>query len=239
VPRPELAPLEAVLLVSDQSTALDVLAPQLRGEGYQVEVAGSCDEALAHVADAAPRLILLDVSVEGPSARDVLRRLRAETSVPIIVFSSVATVEDVASYLDVGADDYLPRPDRARELVARMRALFRRVPHPGAPSGDAALRVGEVTLDTERHEVTVRGRRVELPFKQFQLLELFLTHPGQVLTRATILRRVWGDDSSASSNILEVQIKRLRASLEANPLRPTLIRTVRGLGYLYAGEPRA
>ena len=168
------------------------------------------------------------------------------TSVPAAPMTNIGalagngTNHDPAECLESDADDYLPRPDRVRELAARIRAVLRRRPRlPGGPTA-SVLRVGDVSLDPERHEVMVRDEYIRLPLKQFQLLELLLENPGRVLPRSTILRRVWGSESAADSNTLEVQIKRLRENVEDDPSGPTRITTVRGIGYMYADRtPRA
>jgi two-component system response regulator RegX3 len=222
-----------VLLLATRRSLLDALVPQLASEGFEVEVVSGADEALRA---RGVRVAAIDVTVGRDEARRACDGLRAASEVPIIVFAGDRVEGSLVEYLDWGADDYLPRPERLRELVARVRALVRRSPEPAGGRSPAALEVGGVRLDPERHEVTVRGRPVELPLKQFQLLELFLANAGQVLTRATILRRVWGADSPADSNTLEVQVKRLRRHIEDDPSAPARIRTVRGLGYLYADD---
>jgi two-component system response regulator RegX3 len=235
VPRPPL-PADPVVLVSDNERVLQALLPQLHAEGFEPKVVAGADAARAAVASAGTRLIVLDVSCAGQGAAELCRQLRDAAGVPLIVFASMPTDIDLVDLLDSGADDYLPRPERLRELVARMRAVLRRHPA-GGVAGTSLLRVGEVELDPDRHEVAVRGAPVVLTLKQFQLLELFLNHPGQVLPRATILRRVWGSDAPADSNTLEVQVKRLRRNIEVDPADPQLIKTVRGVGYLYADAP--
>lgn len=231
-----------VLLLAAHAPLDDGLVPQLQAEGFTVEIAATADEASAAAADQrlGVRVAVVDVAIGADEARQACGALYAQ-GVPTIVFSTGGPDADLVEFLEWGADDYLPRPDRLRELVARIRALIRRVPVPGsgaaAPSSSPdVLIVGEVMLDAARHEVTVRGVPVELPLKQFQLLELFLSNPGQVLQRSTILRRVWGSDSVADSNTLEVQIKRLRKQIEDDPTAPKRIRTIRGLGYLYADD---
>jgi two-component system response regulator RegX3 len=232
--RPQLT-ADPVVLATDNERILHALLPQLRAEGFEPRVVASADAARAAVATGDSRLVVLDVACPGVRARELCRQLREESGVSVIVFASAPTAEALVEFLDCGADDYLPRADRLRELVARMRAVLRRRPA-GDGAGSARLQVGDVVLDRDRHEVIVRGESVVLTLKQFQLLELFLTHPGQVLPRATILRRIWGSDLPADSNTLEVQVKRLRRNIEVQPADPQLIKTVRGVGYLYAEE---
>lgn len=230
--------MHTVLVVADNEHFLHQLVRQLHPEGFDSAVAHGADETLARLASCEPSVVVLDVALRDGEPRDICRRIRECSAVPVLVLSSDPTGEELVEYLDVGADDYLPRPDRLRELVARMRALLRRQPVVDDDGADAsaAVRVGDVALDAERHEVIIRGSRVDLPLKQFQLLELLLSNAGHVLTRATILRRVWGTDSPNDSNTLEVQIKRLRHHVEEDPANPSRIRTIRGLGYVYADE---
>lgn len=183
-------------------------------------------------------LVVVDVCCAGADGRALCADLRDASGAAVIVFAGGPTDDDLVEYVERGADDYLPRADRLRELVARIRAVLRRRPDDAGRSG-AKLVGGGVELDRERHEVTVRGAPVVLTLKQFQLLELFLSHPGQVLPRVTILRRVWGSDSPADSNTLEVQVKRLRRNIEVDPADPKLIKTVRGVGYLFSPQPSA
>jgi two-component system response regulator RegX3 len=141
--------------------------------------------------------------------------------------------------LEVGADDYVTKPYRLRELVARMRATLRRSPPPEeAPATNGVLEVGEVRLDAERHEVHVRGKPVLLPLKEFELLELLLANAGRVLTRETLIDRVWGPHYVGDTKTLDVHVKRLRAKVEDDPAIPRRITTIRGLGYKFeAGRP--
>lgn len=219
-----------MLLLAQHPPLHDGLIPLLQADGLTVEIVAGVTEPKPGL-----RLALIDVGVGREAARQACTALHA-AGIPIIVFSGDGSENDLVDFLDYGADDYLPRPERVRELVARVRALMRRTPVRGSPSSSDVLRVGDVVLDVGRHEVTVRGIAVELPLKQFQLLELFLANPGQVLPRATILRRVWGSESIADSNTLEVQIKRLRRQIEDDPASPKRIRTIRGLGYLYVND---
>jgi two-component system response regulator RegX3 len=141
---------------------------------------------------------------------------------------------DTVVGLEVGADDYVPKPYRLRELVARMRAVLRRSPHSrGGDGAEDTLEVGDVTLDPERHEVTIRGQETQLPLKEFELLELLLANAGRVLTRETLIDRVWGSDYVGDTKTLDVHIKRLRSKVEDEPANPTRIVTIRGLGYKF------
>jgi two-component system response regulator RegX3 len=170
------------------------------------------------------------------SGIDVCRQLRARSAVPIIMVTAKSSEIDTVVGLEVGADDYVTKPYRMRELVARMRAALRRVPRTAPhPVDDAELvyEVGDVRLDPDRHEVVVRGEPVALPLKEFELLELLLANAGRVLTRDTLISRIWGADYVGDTKTLDVHVKRLRNKVEADPSAPTRIVTIRGLGYKY------
>ena len=192
-------------------------------------------EALERFEESEPDLILLDIMLPKISGLDVCRTIRARSSVPIIMVTAKSTEIDTVVGLEVGADDYVAKPYRLHELVSRMRAVLRRAPrtNPGrsAPRHTAAdrnrrtrctatsLEVGEVTLDLDRHECTVRGEEVTLPLKEFELLEQLLLSAGRVLTRDTLISRVWGADYVGDTKTLDVHVKRLRAHIEVNPSR--------------------
>ena len=172
------------------------------------------------------------------SGIDVCRELRSRSNVPIIMVTAKGSEIDTVVGLEVGADDYVTKPYRMRELVARMRAVLRRRPFDDAePQAEIdlaeTLRVGDVVLDSERHEVTVRGEIVQLPLKEFELLALLLLNAGRVLTRDTLIDRVWCSDYVGDTKTLDVHIKRLRSKVESDPANPVRIVTIRGLGYKF------
>jgi two-component system response regulator RegX3 len=229
------APDATVLLVEDEDSFVDALTVGLRREGFRVEVAVDGAEALEKFDSVKPDLILLDVMLPKVSGVDVCRELRRRSTVPIIMVTAKGSEIDTVVGLEVGADDYVTKPYRLRELVARMRAVLRRRPPDSAmrvPSGEV-LAVGDVRLDAERHEVEIRGELVRLPLKEFELLELLLANAGRVLTREMLIDRVWGTDYVGDTKTLDVHIKRLRAKVEKDPSVPTRIVTIRGLGYKY------
>jgi two-component system, OmpR family, response regulator RegX3 len=182
-----------------------------------------------------PDLVLLDVMLPKVSGIDVCRELRSKSKVPIIMVTAKGAEIDTVVGLEVGADDYVTKPYRLRELVARMRAVLRR--SPGETNGSASpgeiLEVGDVSLDPGRHEVRIRGARVNLPLKEFELLALLLENAGRVLTRETLIDRVWGLDYVGDTKTLDVHVKRLRGKVEDDPSTPERIITIRGLGYKY------
>ncbi|HUW02551.1 MAG TPA: response regulator transcription factor [Acidimicrobiales bacterium] len=225
---------ETVLLVEDEESFVDALGIGLKREGFLVHVARDGAEALDRFEAVRPDLILLDVMLPKVSGIDVCREIRRTSKVPIIMVTARASEIDTVVGLEVGADDYVSKPYRVHELVARIRAVLRRVsPAPVDTSGADAVAVGDVCLDPARHEVTVRGEAISLPLKEFELLEALLQNAGLVMTRDTLIDRVWGADYVGDTKTLDVHIKRLRSKIESDPTSPTRIVTIRGLGYKY------
>jgi two-component system, OmpR family, response regulator RegX3 len=224
-----------ILVVDDEQSYRDALSVALRQEGFAVEVAADGIEAIERFDASHPALVLLDVMLPRLSGIDVCREIRSRSRVPIIMVTARSAEIDAVVGLEVGADDYVSKPFRLRELVARIRAAIRRVPL--ADQSDAAvldtLEVGDVRLDAGRHEVLVRDELVALPLKEFELLELLLANAGRVLTRDVLIDRVWGPNYFGDTKTLDVHVKRLRAKIEDDPARPARIITVRGVGYRY------
>ncbi|MGH9128816.1 MAG: winged helix-turn-helix domain-containing protein [Acidimicrobiales bacterium] len=233
-------PETTILVAEDEESFVDALTIGLKREGFLVEVARDGPSTLERFDAVRPDLVLLDVMLPKMSGVDVCREIRSRSSVPIIMVTAKTEEIDTVVGLEVGADDYVTKPYKLRELVARMRAVLRRAPQ----AEDAAeitdtLQIGRVFLDPERHEVTVRGEEVKLPLKEFELLELLLDNAGRVLTRDTLIDRVWGPHYVGDTRTLDVHVKRLRARIEEDPSKPALITTIRGLGYRFeAGDRR-
>jgi two-component system response regulator RegX3 len=228
-------PSTTILVVEDEESFVDALLVGLQREGFRVQIARDGEEALLLFDAVQPDLVLLDVMLPKVSGIDVCRELRSRSKVPIIMVTAKGSEIDTVVGLEVGADDYVTKPYRLRELIARIRAVLRRTPVEGAPaavSGDV-IAVGDVSLDPESHEVFVRGELVSLPLKEFDLLGLLLENAGRVLTRDTLIDRVWGADYVGDTKTLDVHIKRLRGRIETDPANPTRIVTIRGLGYKY------
>jgi len=225
----------SVLVVEDEDSFVDALTVGLKREGFRVSVARDGTEAIKVFDDVQPDLVLLDVMLPKMSGIDVCRELRTRSTVPIIMVTAKGSEIDTVVGLEVGADDYVSKPYRLRELVARMRAVLRRRSNdtPTTEPSDDVVSVGDVTVDHSRHEVTIRGSQVRLPLKEFELLALLLENAGRVLTRDTLIDRVWGSDYVGDTKTLDVHIKRLRAKVEDDPTRPSRIVTIRGLGYKY------
>ncbi len=230
----------SVLLVEDEPSFVEALVVGLKREGFRVDVAYDGAEALEKFSAAQPDLVLLDVMLPKVSGIDVCRTIRASGArTPIIMVTAKTSEIDTVVGLEVGADDYVSKPYRLRELVARMRAVLRRTPAPDEiPEEGEVLEAGDLRLDPERHEVYLRDREVNLPLKEFELLELLMTNAGRVLTRETLIDRVWGPHYVGDTKTLDVHVKRLRARIEDDPGHPHRITTIRGLGYkLETGRP--
>lgn len=231
----------SVLVVEDEQSFAEALTLGLGREGFVVTVASDGADALRRFDEVKPDIVLLDVMLPTISGIDVCREIRTKSKVPIIMVSAKGEELDTVVGLEVGADDYVTKPYRLRELVARMRAVLRRAEETstggvddGQHSRPEPVTVGNVTVDAERYEVTVRGESLDLPLKEFDLLSLLMANAGRVLTRDVLIERVWGIDYFGDTKTLDVHIKRLRSKIESDPKNPTKITTIRGLGYKYS-----
>jgi two-component system response regulator RegX3 len=223
-----------VLVVDDEASYRDALTVALTAEGFLVDTAADGVEALEKFERSRPAVILLDVMLPRVSGIDVCRQIRTTSRVPIIMVTAKGSEIDAVVGLEVGADDYVAKPFRLRELVARVRAALRRGHQEDASvEREDFVEVGDVLVDVSRHEVTVRGDLVALPLKEFELLELLMLNAGRVLTRDVLIDRIWGPNYFGDTKTLDVHIKRLRAKVEDDPSNPTRIVTVRGVGYRY------
>ena len=233
-----------VLVVEDEESYVEALKAALAAEGFVVDVAVDGVEAIEHFDRVEPDVVLLDLMLPRLSGIEVCRQLRARSRVPIIMVTAKSDEIDTVVGLEVGADDYVTKPYRVRELVARMRAVLRRAEGQGSAissvaaaaadaDADDVLEAGTLRLDLSRHELTVDGRSVHLPLKEFELLELLMETMGRVVTRETLLDRVWGYDYVGDTKTLDVHVKRLRSKIEEDPSNPACITTVRGVGYRF------
>ena len=221
-----------VLVVEDEDSFSDPLSYMLRNEGFEVAVAPTGPEALEEFDRHGADLVLLDLMRPGLPGTEVCRQLRNRSTVPVIMLTAKDSEIDKVVGLELGADDYVTKPFSSRELVARIRAVLRRHGQAEEPE-DAALEAGPVRMDVERHTVSVSGRGVQLPLKEFELLEMLLRNAGRVLTRMQLIDRVWGADYVGDTKTLDVHVKRLRAKIEPDPAVPRYLVTVRGLGYKF------
>jgi len=224
-----------ILLVEDERSIAEGLKISLEAEGFQVAWAKDGKEALSAWEWARPDLIVLDLMLPGVSGTEVCRTIRARSDVPIIMLTARDTEVDRVVGLEIGADDYMTKPFSTRELVARIRAILRRVS--AGPSlstiDELPTEASGVRVDRSRHEVTVDGLTVELPPKEFELLAVLVEHAGRVLTRNQLIDEVWGSDYVGDTKTLDVHIRRLRGRVETDPQDPQRIRTVRGVGYRF------
>ena len=233
-----------ILLVEDEENYREPLALSLRRDGFEVVEAQDGAAAIERF-EAAGRsggpasidLVLLDLMLPRLSGTEVCRRIRRISRVPVIMVTAKDSEIDKIVGLEIGADDYVTKPYSYRELLARVHAVLRRS-HEDGPQ-ELLLSAGRVMMDVERHEVRVDGEAVTMPLREFELLELFLRHPGRVLTRRQIIERLWGPDYEGDTKTLDVHVKRLRGRIEMDASKPVLITTVRGLGYrLDSGSER-
>lgn len=224
---------ERILIIEDDQAILKLLQRGLAYEGYMVDSAMDGRTGLTLARDRNPDLVILDWMLPGMDGLEVCHRLRSGGSLPILMLTAKDTIQDRVQGLDAGADDYMIKPFNVDELTARVRALLRRT----QPERIQVLKFADLTLDTGSREATRNGKIIQLTAKEYELLELFLRHPRQVLTRDVIFDRVWGYDFGGESNVLEVYIRYLRQKLEDDESLPRLIHTVRGVGYVLRETP--
>lgn len=221
-----------VLVVEDEETLRDTLCYLLEKEGYDVVGASDGKKAIDSFVSENPDLILLDLMLPVINGNDVCRQIRQSSNVPIIMVTAKDTELDKVLGLEIGADDYLTKPYSTRELLARMKAVLRRQVAPEVEASEV-VSVSDVTLNAERHQVFVNKKPVQMPLKEFELLELLMVNVNRVLTRGQIIDRVWGSNYYGDTKTLDVHIKRLRSKIEDDPARPEKIITVRGVGYKF------
>jgi two-component system, OmpR family, response regulator RegX3 len=223
-----------VLIVEDEPALADSIRYGLEREGYECTVLSDGLRAIDYVRSWRPDIVLLDLMLPGMPGSDVCREIRRAGPVPIVMVTAKDTEADKVLGLELGADDYITKPFSMRELIARVRAVLRRGTA-GAEGTERAtsIEAGPVSIDTERHEVRVRDTVVELPPKEFALLEVLVRKVGKLMTRDALISQVWGEDYYGDTRTLDVHIKRLRAKIEEDPRNPMHLRTVRGLGYRF------
>jgi two-component system response regulator RegX3 len=223
----------SVLVVEDEESFIDALTIGLNREGFDVAIARDGQEALDTFALGRFDVVLLDLMLPKMSGLDVCRAIRATSSVPIIIVSAKGEEVDMVLLLEIGADDYVTKPYRLRELVARIRAVLRRRQGHEQEENDEEIAQGNIRMDIDARRCYVDGTEIKLRKKEFALLRLLMENPGRVLTREVLIDRVWGSDYVGDTKTLDVHIKRLRTLIEDDPKNPTHISTVRGVGYRY------
>jgi two-component system response regulator MtrA len=221
-----------VLVVDDDPALAEMLTIVLRGEGFETAVVSDGTRALPAVRDMQPDVVLLDLMLPGMNGIDVCRAIRAESGVPIVMLTAKSDTVDVVLGLESGADDYVVKPFKPKELVARIRARVRRVETEPAEQ----LSIGEIDIDVPAHQVTRGGRPIALTPLEFDLLVALARKPRQVFTREVLLEQVWGYRHAADTRLVNVHVQRLRSKVERDPERPEVVLTVRGVGYK-AGPP--
>lgn len=221
-----------ILVVDDDAALAEMLTIVLRGEGFEAAVVGEGTKALAAVREFRPDLVLLDLMLPGMNGIDVCRAVRAESGVPIVMLTAKTDTVDVVLGLESGADDYVMKPFKPKELVARVRARLRRTDHEPAE----LLSIADVSIDVPAHQVVRGGKQVSLTPLEFDLLVALARKPRQVFTREVLLEQVWGYRHAADTRLVNVHVQRLRAKIETDPEHPEVVLTVRGVGYK-AGPP--
>lgn len=221
-----------VLVVEDEQNLREPLVYLLQKEGYDVLEAEDGLSAIEVFRSHGADLILLDLMLPGMSGNEVCRTIRVESTVPVIMLTAKDTEIDKVVGLEIGADDYVTKPYSTRELLARMKAVLRRGAEPQAAEM-GVLRAGPIVMDLEKHVVTVEGEKIQMPLKEFELLELLMENVNRVLTRGQIIDRVWGSNYFGDTKTLDVHVKRIRSKIEEDPARPRYLVTVRGLGYKF------
>ncbi|MBI4279169.1 MAG: response regulator transcription factor [Armatimonadetes bacterium] len=231
-----MAAFPTVLVVDDEPHIVELVRYNLQHEGFEVRAAYDGRQALEALRREPPDLVILDLMLPGIDGVDVCRIVRRESSVPILMLTARDAEPDRVRGFDVGADDYVTKPFSPRELVARCRAILRRVAREGESPAGSPVEIGSLVLDPTTREVRLRGRPVELTTKEFDLLRLLMLHPNRVFSRDFLLERLWGPEYSGGTRTVDMHISRLREKIEDDPAAPTFIMTVRGVGYKFKGK---
>ncbi|CAB4530540.1 unannotated protein [freshwater metagenome] len=224
-----------ILIVEDEVSFSEAISFLLGKEGFETDVAENGRIALDLFKKSSYDLVLLDLMIPEVSGIEVCREIRTSSSVPIIMLTAKDSEVDKVVGLELGADDYVTKPYSSRELVARIKAVLRRgTPESSDANSDSSIQVaGRIRMDVDRHQVSVNEILINLPLKEFELLEFLMRNEGRVLTRGQLIDRVWGGDYYGDTKTLDVHIKRLRSKIEEDPANPKLIHTIRGLGYKF------
>lgn len=224
--------METILVVDDEEPIVELVAFNLKGAGFQVEVAYDGQEALEKAREKNPDLVILDLMLPELDGLEVCRRLRLEGNYPILMLTARSDEVDRVLGLELGADDYLTKPFSPRELVARVKAILRRRT-PREEEKETTIRRGDLEINPSKHRVQVKGREVELTPKEYKLLEIMARRPGHVYSRELLLELVWDYDFASDSRTVDVHIRHLREKVEPDPANPYYVQTVRGVGYRF------
>jgi two-component system response regulator MprA len=227
-----------VLIIDDEESIIDLIKLGLKYEGFEVVAASEGEEGIAAAQRTNPVFIILDWMLPDMDGLEVCRRLRSNPTtndIPILLLTAKDEVGSRVEGLNTGADDYLTKPFSFEELVARIRAILRRLHHGEMAENSQVLTVGDIELNMATHEVTRAGQLIDLTVTEYNLLHLFMSHVGQALDRQTILNQVWGYDFLGETNIIEVYVRYLREKIEDSPSSPRYIQTIRGVGYIMKG----
>ena len=227
-----------ILVVDDERIVTEVVERYLRREGYEVKIAYDGIQALKIAQEWNPHLVVLDLMLPEIDGLDVCRQLRQNSSVPIIMLTAKGDETDRIIGLELGADDYIVKPFSPREVVARVKSVLRRTTDTKPQEADGLLRHGDLAINPKSREVTLNDQTINLTGREFDLLYFLASHPNQVFTREELMNQVWDYAYSAEYGTITVHIRRLRAKLEADPLKPRLIKTLWGVGYKFEGESR-
>lgn len=228
--------MPSILLVDDEPMIIDSLTYSLRREGYEVRVATDGLQALSQFDEAQPDLVILDIRLPGIDGLEVCRRLRARSPVPIIMLTALGNELDRVVGLEVGADDYLPKPFSFRELLARIRSMLRRIELDQRHLRPAALQVGDLRMEPSSRRVFKRDKEIQLSTREFDLLALLMSQAGRAISREELIGTVWGADWLGDPRTLEVHVRWLRLKIEDDPTIPRFVQTVRGYGYRFIGN---
>jgi DNA-binding response OmpR family regulator len=228
-------PARRVLVVEDDVKLADLVRMYLERDGYRVNVCHDGREGLAMARQRPPDLIILDLMLPGLSGVEICKQLRRDSQVPIIMLTARSTEEDKLSGLDLGADDYITKPFSPREVVARVRTVLRRSNH-GNEGTPSAITVGDIELDLAGHTARLRGERLRLTVKEFNLLALLAKQPGRAFSRLELLEQVFGLDYEGLERTVDVHVMNLRKKIEADPAQPVYVQTVYGVGYKLGGS---
>ncbi|MDP4091997.1 MAG: response regulator transcription factor [Bacillota bacterium] len=226
---------QRVLIVDDEVEIAEIIRDYLRAEGYEVKLASDGEDGLRSFKSFDPQLVILDVMMPGLDGMEVCRIIRSQSSIPIIMLSAKSSDIDKILGLGLGADDYISKPFSPGELVARVKAHFRRYMHLSNTQQSDILEFGNLKIDSRSYQVTVNGNKAELAAKEFELLNFMANHPGQVFTREQLFNQIWGFDEYGDINTVTVHIRKIREKIEQDPSNPDYVKTVWGVGYKFDG----